>query len=127
MTDIKYEKQKLNMIFQSDTPALEEKVVRKHWRDTDSVTIYLSSSTWKSYLKGETRVNVTPEKIIPQNQKYIKPTALSPFLPVNKVLLNEDNADDTETTDTSVSGKDDMLHTSSDDYTEKNKWQKNYK
>ena len=43
---------------------------------------------------------------------------MSPFIPVNKVLLNEDNSDDTETTDTSVSGKDDMLHTSSDGFTE---------
>ena len=68
-------------------------------------------------LTGETRVNVTPEKFIPKKKKHIKPKALSPFLPVNKRLLSEENDDDPETTDTSLSGKYDMSHTSLDDFT----------
>ena len=48
---------------------------------------------------------------------------MSPFLPVNKILLNEDNYDNTETTNTSLSGKYDMLQISKDDFTGK----KNYK
>ena len=91
----------------------------KKRRDTASVTSSLSSSKGESGLTGGTRVNVTPEKSIAKNQKYIKPTAFSPFLPVNKRLLNEDNDDNTETIDTSLSGKDDMSHTRSDDFTEK--------
>ena len=80
--------------------------MRKHQIDTASVTYSLSSSMGESGLTGGTRVNVTPEKRIPKNKKYIKPKALSPFLPVNKILLNEDNYDNPETTDTSLSGKD---------------------
>ena len=49
-----------------------------------------------------------------------KPKALSPFLPGNKRLLNEDNDDNPETKDTSISGKYDMSHTSPDDFTETN-------
>ena len=44
---------------------------------------------------------------------------MSPFLPVNKILLNEDNDDNPKTTDTSLSGKYDMSHTSRDNFTEK--------
>ena len=44
---------------------------------------------------------------------------MSPFLPVNKRLLNEDNYYNPETTDTSLSGKDDMSHNIPDDFTEK--------
>ena len=98
--------------------------MRKHRRDTASVTSSLSSPTGESGLTGGTRVNVTPVKCIPKNQKYIKLTYLSLFFPRNKILLNEDNYDDPETTDTSLSGKYDMSHTSPDDFTEKNKWQK---
>ena len=71
-----------------------------------------------------TRVSVTPEKRIPKKKKNIKYKALSPFLPANKILLNEDNDDNPETTDTSLYEKDDMSHTSPDDSTEK-KWHKN--
>ena len=60
-----------------------------------------------------------PEKRIPKEQKYIKPTALSPFIPGNKILLNEDDDDNPETTDTSLSGKDDMSQISIDDFTGK--------
>ena len=67
-----------------------------------------------------TRVSVTPEKRIPKKKKNIKYKALSPFLTVNKRLLNKDNDDNPETTDTSQPGKDDMSHTSLDDFTEKN-------
>ena len=35
------------------------------------------------------------------------------------MLLNEDNYDNPETTDTSLSGKDDRSHTSKDDFTGK--------
>ena len=48
---------------------------------------------------------------------------MSPFITENKILLNKDNDDNPETIDTSISGKDDMSHTSPDDFTEK-KWQK---
>ena len=70
-------------------------------------------------MTGGKRVNVTPKKHIPNNRKYIKPTALSPFLPRNKILLNEYNDDNPENTDTSLSGKDDMLYTNRDDFTGK--------
>ena len=45
---------------------------------------------------------------------------MSPFIPGNKRLLNEDNDDNPETTYTSLSGKYDMSHTSKDNFTEKN-------
>ena len=41
---------------------------------------------------------------------------MSPFLIVNKRLLNEDNDNNPETTDTSRTGKDDMSHTSPDGF-----------
>ena len=59
------------MIYQSEAPYPEEIVVRKHQRDTASVTTYLSSSTGETGLTGGTRVNVTPEKLIPKKNKYI--------------------------------------------------------
>ena len=93
----------------------------KHQRDTASRTSYLSSSTRETGLTGGTRVNITPEKHIPKKKKYIKSKALSPFLPGNKRLSNEDNDYDRKTIDTSLSEKDDMSHTSPDDFTEKNK------
>ena len=46
---------------------------------------------------------------------------MSPFISGNKRLLNEDNDDNPETKDTSISEKDDMSHTSPDDFTEKQK------
>ena len=58
-----------------------------------------------------------PEKRIPKEQKYIKPTAFSPFITEKKRLLNEDNDDNPETTDTSLPGKDDRSHTSKDNFT----------
>ena len=64
-------------------------------------------------------VNVTPEKRIPKKHRYRKPTALYPFLPVNKILLNRDNYDNPETIDTSLSGKYDMSQSSKDDFTGK--------
>ena len=63
--------------------------MRKHQRYTASVTSSSSSSTGESVLTGGTRVNVTPEKRIPKKKKFIKYKALSPFLPKNKILLNE--------------------------------------
>ena len=105
-------KKRPNMITQSEEPAPEEIVVRKYQRYTSSYTSYLSSSTVETGLTGVTRVNVTPEKLIPKKHKYIKPTALSPFLPGNKILLNEENDDNPETTSTSLSGKDDMSQSS---------------
>ena len=67
-----------------------------------------------------TRVHLTPEKRIPKKKKNVKYKYLSPCLPENKRLLNEDNYDDPENTDTSLSEGYDILHTSSDDFTEKN-------
>ena len=32
-----------------------------------------------------------PEKLIPRKKKYIKSLSLSPFLPENKIFLNEEN------------------------------------
>ena len=79
----------------------------------------MSSSSVESGLTGLTRVNVTLEKHIPKKHKFIKLAALSPFIPVNKISLNEDNYDNPETTDTSLSGKDDMSQISRDDFTGK--------
>ena len=79
----------------------------------------MSSSSVESGLTGLTRVNVTPKKHIPKKHKYIKPTALSPFITDNKILLNEDNDDNPETTDTSLPGKYDISHTSKNDFTKK--------
>ena len=67
------------------------------------------------------RVSVTLEKRIPKKKKHIKSKALSPFLPGNKRLSNKDNDDNRKTIDTSLSEKDDVSHTSPDDFTEKNK------
>ena len=50
---------------------------------------------------------------------------MSPFLPVNKILLNEENDYNTETIDTSRSEKDDMSHTSRYDSIAKAKDTKN--
>ena len=108
------------MISQSETPVPEEIVVRKHQRDTASYTSSLSSEMGKTGLELGTRVNVTPEKRIPKKKKNIKYKALSPFLPVNKRLLNKDNDDNPKITDTSTSEKDDMSHTSQDNFSEKN-------
>ena len=58
-------------------------------------------------------------EIIPKKKKNIKPKALSPFLPGNKRLLNEENDNNPETTDTSLYEKDDMSHTSPYNSTEK--------
>ena len=66
-------------------------------------------------------MNITPEKRIPKKHKYIKLTALSPFLPGNKILLNADNDDNPETTDTSLPGKYDISHTSKMILQKKNK------
>ena len=107
------------MIYQSEAPAPEEMLVRKHQRDTYSCEISLSSSTEKTGLTGGTRVSVTLDKRIPKKKKYIKPKAFSPFLPRNKRLLNEENYDNTETIDTTIFEKDDMSHTSPGDFTEK--------
>ena len=45
---------------------------------------------------------------------------MSPFLPGNKRLLNEDNVDNPETIDASLYEKYDISHTCPDDFTEKN-------
>ena len=111
------------MIYQSDAPAPEEVVVRKHRIDTASITSSLFSSPVESGLIGWTSVNLTPDKRIPKKKKNIKSKALSPFLPVNKILINEENDNNPETKNTSLSEKDDMSHTSPDVFT--GKWQKN--
>ena len=120
----KYEK-KENMISQSEAPLPEEIVVRKHQRDTASYKFSLSSSTGETGLTVWKILNVTPEKRIPKKKDNIKYKFLSPFLPENKRLLKTENDDNPETTDTSLSGKYDMSHTSPDYFTEKK--EKNYK
>ena len=91
------------MISQSEAPAPEDIEVHKHQRDTASCKYYLSSATGETGLTGGTSVSLTPEKRIPQKKKYIKSKDLSPFLPGNKILLNEENDDNPETTDTTLS------------------------
>ena len=91
----------------------------KHQIDTASHTCSLYSSTGETGLTGGTRINVMPEKRIPKKKKCIKYKALSPFLPVNKRLLNKDSDDNPEAIDTSVSEKCDISHTSPDNFTEK--------
>ena len=54
-------------------------------------------------------------KWIPKNKKYTNSKAFSPFLPGNKTILNEENDDNPETTDTSQSEKDDTSQNSRDD------------
>ena len=93
--------------------------MRKHQRDTSSYTSYLYLETGETSLTGGTRVSVTPDKRIPKKNKNIKYKALSPFLPGNKILLKEENYHNPETTDTSLSEKYDMSHTSPDGFTEK--------
>ena len=100
------------MISQSEAPAPEEIEVHKHWRYVPS----FYSATGETSLTGGTRVSVTPEKRIPKKKKYIKYLALSPFITGNRRLLNEENDNNPETTDTSRSEKDDMSHTSRNDY-----------
>ena len=85
--------------------------MHKHRRDTS----YLSAAIGEKSLTGGTRVSVTPEKCIPKKKKNIKSLDLSPFLPGNKILLNEINDHNPETIDTSQSEKYDMSHTSPDD------------
>ena len=100
--------------------------MHRHWRYTASSTSSLSSATGETGLTGVTRLSVTPVKRIPKKKKYIKSKALSPFIPGNKRLLNEDNYDNPETTDTALSEKYYISHTSPDDFTEKTK-DKKYK
>ena len=71
----------------------------------------MSSLTGETGLKGGTILNIIPKKRIPKKKKCIKSKALSPFLPGNKRILNEDKDDNTETKDTSLSEKDDIPHT----------------
>ena len=107
------------MIYQSEAPAPEEIVVCKHQRDTAYHTSSLSLLTGETDLTGRTRLNVTPEKRIPKKKKYMLSKALSPFVPGNKRLLNEDNDNNPKTTDTSQSEKYDIPHTSLDAFTGK--------
>ena len=93
--------------------------MRKYQIDTASHTSSLSSSTIEIGSTIGTRVNVTPEKLIPKKKKCIKSKYLSPFLPGNKGLINEYNDDNPEITDTSLSEKYDMSNTSPDDFNEK--------
>ena len=99
--------------------------MHKNRRDISSRTYSLSLATVETCLTGGTRVSVTPEKRIPKMNKYIKSKALSPFLPGNERLLNKDNDNNPETTDTSRSKKYDMSHTSWDDCIAKAKDTKN--
>ena len=66
-----------------------------------------------------------PDKRIAKKKKNIKSLDLYPFLPGNKILLNDENDNNPETTDTSLSEKDDMSHTSQDNFIGKTKSEKN--
>ena len=113
------------MISQSEAPASEEIEVHKYRRDTSSSTSYFSSVTVETgltCLTGGTRVSLTPEKRIPKKKKNIKFKTLSPFLPRNKRILNEENDDNPETTYTRLSEKYDMSHTCTYNFTEKTKY-----
>ena len=54
----------------------------------------------------------------------MKSLALSPFIPVNKRLLNDENDHNLETTDNSLYEKYDMSHTSWDDFIGRTKTKK---
>ena len=99
--------------------------MRKHRRDTAYYSSSLSSATGETFLTGGTRVSVTPEKRIPKKKKNTKSLSLSPFLPGNKILLNEENYHNPETMDTSRSEKYDKSYTSWDDFIKKLKDTKN--
>ena len=101
---------------QSEAPAPEEIEVRKFQIYTASYKSSISSEKVEKGLTGGTRVSVMPEKCIPKKNKNIKSKALSPFIPGNKMLLKEKNDHDPETTYNSLSEKDDMPHTSLDDF-----------
>ena len=60
------------MIYQSEAPAPEEILVRKHQRDASSYTSSLSSPTVETGLTVGTRVNESPEKCITKKKKYIR-------------------------------------------------------
>ena len=96
----------------------------KHQRDKYSYKYSLHSETGEKYLIGGTIVSVTPNKRMPTKKKYKQSKALSPFPPGNKRLLNKDNDDNPETTDTSLYEKYYMSHTSIDGFTEKQMTQK---
>ena len=49
---------------------------------------------------------------------------MSPFLPGNKIILNEENDDNPEIKYTTLSEKDDMSHNSTYDLTEKQRTKK---
>ena len=86
--------------------------MHKNRRDTASYTYYLSSARGETGLTGGIIVIVTPEKYIPKKNKNIKSLALSPFLPGNKIILNDESDHNLETTDTSLTEKYDISHTS---------------
>ena len=50
---------------------------------------------------------------------------IPPFIPGNKILLNEENDDNPKTTETTLSEKDNTSHTSQDDSISKQKDTKN--
>ena len=60
------------MIHQSEAPAPEEIVVRKHQRYASSYTSSFSLTTVETGLTVGTRVNATPEKHISKKKKYIR-------------------------------------------------------
>ena len=122
--------------------------MHKHRRDLST----LSAAIVETFLTEVTRASVTPEKRITKKEKNIKSLALSllrkdpipkqdkimvinkyqcltldvpPFIPGNKILLNEDDYDNPKNTDTSQSEKDDTSHTSREDSIAKVKDTKN--
>ena len=98
---------------------------RNRSAQTSKRYIFFFFRNGKTGLTFVTRVSVTPEKRIPKKKKNIKSLALYPFLPGNKILLNEENYHNPETTDHSRSEKYDMSHRSRDDSISKAKDTKN--
>ena len=64
-------------------------------------------------------------KIIEINKYQCVTPDVPPFIPGNKILLNKENDDNPETTNTSLSEKDDTSHTKRDDSIAKVKNTKN--
>ena len=87
--------------------------------------IFFVFSNGRNRFNRRNEIKFNARKTYSKEEENIKSLALSPFLPVNKILLNKENDHNPETTDTSLSEKYDMSHTSSDDFITKAKDTKN--
>ena len=69
----------------------------------------------RNRFKRRNKSKCNAKKTHSKEEENIKSLALSPFIPGNKRLLNEENDNNPGTTDTPKSKKYDMSHTSRDD------------